>query len=216
MSFTPCVRMLGRLAVLGALVLVAPVAPSSAQKLAARSLDERPNIVLIVLDDMGVDKVGAYMEGPIGLAPPCTPNLDSLAAGGVLFRNVWTNPVCSPSRAQLLTGLHSFRNGVGMGVPPDGSQLGLDVHAHPMLPRVLTGYDSSAVESSRDRTPDLPLDRQVRYSTGVVYKWSEKIQVGANFQFLDAGKAPINNTLLSGNYKNNELYFFSMNVRWMF
>ncbi len=78
------------------------------------------------------------------------------------------------------------------------------------------GYDSSAVESSRDRTPDLPIDRQIRYATGVVYKWSEKIQVGANFQYLDGGKAPVNNSLLSGNYKKNDLYFFTMNIRWMF
>ncbi len=78
------------------------------------------------------------------------------------------------------------------------------------------GYDTSAVDSSRDRTPDLPIDRQVRYATGAAYKWSEKITVGANFEYLDAGKAPVDNSSLSGNYKRNDLYFFTMNIRWTF
>lgn len=68
------------------------------------------NVLVIVLDDVGVDKVSVYAEHP--LAPP-TPNLDALAANGVLFRRAYAQPWCSPSRACLLTGRYSFRTGVG-------------------------------------------------------------------------------------------------------
>lgn len=67
--------------------------------------DPRPasaNIVLVVLDDLGVEKIGAHRESPPAGDPPCTPNIDALAARGLLFRHAWANPVCSPTRAQLL------------------------------------------------------------------------------------------------------------------
>jgi len=70
----------------------------------------RPNIVLILADDMGVDLIGAYGESA---DPACTPNLDLLADEGLLFRNAWSNPTCSPSRAQVLTGRYGFRTGIG-------------------------------------------------------------------------------------------------------
>ena len=101
----------------------------------------RPNIVLIIADDLGVDLVGAYREGA---APACTPNIDALAARGVLFRNAWSNPGCSPTRAQLLTGLHGFRSGVGEIIKPNGGNLGLTLPAE-TLPRALIAYDNAAV-----------------------------------------------------------------------
>lgn len=75
---------------------------------------QRDNVLVIVADDLGVDAVGAY---GLGAAPPPTPNIDALAAQGVLFRNAITNPVCSPTRACLMTGRYSFRTGVGRQIP---------------------------------------------------------------------------------------------------
>ena len=100
------------------------------------------NIVIIVADDMGVDLIGAYGEAT---NPPCTPHLDQLAAQGVLFRNAWANPVCSPTRAQILTGLHGFRNGIGRTVYPTGTQSRGITTQLPTLPKVLVDYESSAV-----------------------------------------------------------------------
>ena len=68
------------------------------------------NVLLIVADDLGVDRVAAYGEHP---DPGNTPVIDALAADGILFRNAWTPPSCSPSRATLLTGRFGFRTGVG-------------------------------------------------------------------------------------------------------
>ena len=58
------------------------------------------HVVVVVLDDVGVDKIAAYGEHPT--AGP-TPVIDSLAAGGLLFRNAYANPTCSPTRARCRT-----------------------------------------------------------------------------------------------------------------
>jgi arylsulfatase len=71
---------------------------------AARS---RPNIVLIMADDMGYSDIGCY-GGEIA-----TPNLDRLAAEGIRFTQFYNMPRCSPTRAALLTGLYSHEAGLG-------------------------------------------------------------------------------------------------------
>ena len=70
---------------------------------------------MIVADDLGTDKVAAYAEHP---SPPRTPHLDALADEGVLFRNAYTYPSCSPSRAAMLTGQHPRRYGLVQWIRP--------------------------------------------------------------------------------------------------
>ncbi|MEZ4297864.1 MAG: sulfatase-like hydrolase/transferase [Polyangiaceae bacterium] len=67
------------------------------------------NVLFIVADDVGVDNISGYGEHTQSAS---TDNIDSLADSGVLFRNAWVNPMCSPSRASLYTGRHAFRHGV--------------------------------------------------------------------------------------------------------
>src|SRR6266850_1382612 len=71
---------------------------------------QHPNIVFIVIDDAGIDKWSIFGYG--GLTPPSTPNIDTLALGGVRFRNVWAMPECSASRASMFTGRYPLRTGV--------------------------------------------------------------------------------------------------------
>lgn len=66
---------------------------------------EKPNIVLILADDLGWSDLGCYG----GEIP--TPNIDALAAGGLRFTQFYNNAVCGPSRASLLTGLYAQRIG---------------------------------------------------------------------------------------------------------
>ena len=68
---------------------------------------ERPNILLILADDLGYSDLGCY-GGEIA-----TPNLDRLAAGGVRFRQFYNNTRCCPTRAALLTGVYPHQAGVG-------------------------------------------------------------------------------------------------------
>ena len=59
-----------------------------------------------MLDDMGKEWVSAYGAGNVS-----TPSIDALAADGMRFDNVWSNPQCTPTRMALLTGQYPFRNG---------------------------------------------------------------------------------------------------------
>jgi len=77
-------------------------APSRAVHIANRTGD-RPNIVLIVADDLGYGEVGAY-----GQRLMRTPTMDRLAAEGLTFTQAYANaPVCAPARCSLLTGMHT-------------------------------------------------------------------------------------------------------------
>src|ERR1051326_8512759 len=90
--------MLTRRDFLGALgaASLAPAAPA-----------KRPNILLIVADDLGYSDPGCY-GGEIA-----TPNLDRLATRGVRFTQLYSSARCCPSRAALLTGQHPHRVGMG-------------------------------------------------------------------------------------------------------
>ena len=71
-------------------------------------MTNKPNIVLILNDDMGYSDIGCY-GGEVE-----TPNLDRLAAGGIRFSQFYNTARCSPSRASLLTGLHPHQTGIGV------------------------------------------------------------------------------------------------------
>ncbi len=68
------------------------------------------NVVLIIADDLGSDWCG-FQEDRIDTVN--MPNVRKLLSRGVRFSNAWANPICSPTRAGMLTGRYSFRTGVG-------------------------------------------------------------------------------------------------------
>ncbi len=69
--------------------------------------DLRPNIVILLADDMGFADLGSF-GGEIS-----TPNIDALAAAGVRFTNFYTHASCSPTRSVLLSGVDTHLNGLG-------------------------------------------------------------------------------------------------------
>lgn len=69
----------------------------------------RPNILLLIADDMGTDAFSPYN---IGVDQPHTPVLNSMMSEGILFMNAWGYPLCAPSRASLITGRYGNKNGV--------------------------------------------------------------------------------------------------------
>lgn len=106
---------------------------------------EAQNVILVLADDFSPYAVAAY-----GLHPDAgpTPTLDALAAEGVLFRNVWGYPTCSPTRASILTGRHPARHGVGQPLAPSDPLRwrGMDP-SRPNLARTLErhGYRTAAL-----------------------------------------------------------------------
>ncbi len=94
-----------------------------------------PNVLVVLLDDVGVDLVGAY--GDVNAAH--TPTLDALAARGVLFETAWATPLCSSTRAALITGQHPRRFGIGAALALDADIVDLPDEAV-TLPEILAGH----------------------------------------------------------------------------
>lgn len=91
-----------RVVLVAACFLVGGLVPSP-------TLAQTPNVLVVLLDDVGRDKVGFLGDHP---NPAPTPTLDRLASEGVVFRNAWATQACSPTRAQLLTGRYADRTGI--------------------------------------------------------------------------------------------------------
>lgn len=72
--------------------------------------EKAPNFIVLIGDDMSVETVGCY---GVGADPARTPQIDQICNSGMRFDNFWSQPVCSPTRATILTGQFGFRNGVG-------------------------------------------------------------------------------------------------------
>jgi len=97
--------MRSKVAALGAMASAAQTSP-----------EERPNVVLIVFDDLGYGDLGAYRS-----SAPATPRLDRLATQGAVFESYYSPmPYCTPARAGLLTGRWPIRTGLTQVVFPEG------------------------------------------------------------------------------------------------
>jgi len=88
--------------------------------------DPPPNILFVVIDDLGADRLALTTDYDPSSpwAPPPTPSIDALAADGVLFRNAYASPTCSPARALIMTGRHGYRTGIGDPIPPNQEEVG--------------------------------------------------------------------------------------------
>jgi len=101
----------------------------------------KPNIVHIVADDLGWKDVGFN-----GCADIKTPNIDALASGGAKLTQFYVQPMCTPTRAALMTGRYPFRYGLQTAVIPSVSDYGLDTTEW-LMPQCLkeAGYRTAIV-----------------------------------------------------------------------
>ena len=106
-----------------------------------------PNVLLVVLDDVGFGHLGCY-GGPIR-----TPNLDKLAAGGLRYRNFHTTALCSPSRGALLTGRN--HHSIGLSAITEGA----------------TGYPSNYGAIPKSAATIAEILKQNGYNTMAQGKW---------------------------------------------
>lgn len=100
-------------------VLMLTLACLTDQVSAGESLNEKPNIVILLADDLGWGDVG-FNGGRID-----TPNIDQLARDGIRLSNFRVEPLCSPTRASLMTGRWPIRYGMGESVITPWRQYGL-------------------------------------------------------------------------------------------
>jgi arylsulfatase A len=80
---------------------------------AAQAADRKPNIVLILIDDFGYECITAN-----GGQSYQTPNVDKLAASGIRFEQCQVQPLCTPTRVQLMTGRYNIRNHLNFDTLP--------------------------------------------------------------------------------------------------
>lgn len=139
--------------VFSAIILVLAVTACQNKSVATkeRAPTDKPNIIVIYVDDLGYGDVGSY--GAVGVE---TPNVDRLAAGGIRFTDAHSAAAtCTPSRYSLLTGEYAFRNNA----------------------RVLAGDAKTLIQPGK---PTLPaMLKKAGYKTGVVGKWHLGLGDGA-------------------------------------
>jgi arylsulfatase A-like enzyme len=106
-----------------------------------RAADNKPNIVYIVADDLGWKDVGFN-----GCTDIKTPNIDKLAATGARLEQFYAQPMCTPTRAALMTGRYPFRYGLQTAVIPSVSTYGLATEEW-LLPQALkeAGYKTAII-----------------------------------------------------------------------
>lgn len=113
----------------------------------AHGQDERPNIVLVLMDNFGYGEVGVYGGGVLRGA--ATPNIDSIAAEGYQLTNYNVEAECTPSRAALMTGRYGIRTRQRTDGPPRGIWFGI------------TQWENTLAEMLSDNG----------YATGIFGKW---------------------------------------------
>src|SRR5215203_2309443 len=131
-----------------ALMSVSLAGPASAQ--AQQPPQQRPNIVVIMGDDIGIWNIGAYHRG---MMAGRTPNLDKIAAEGMIFTDYYAEASCTAGRANFITGQLAIRTGMTT-VGQAGSPIGLPAEA-PTIAKALGSMGYATGQFGKNHLGDL-------------------------------------------------------------
>ena len=111
---------------------------------------EKPNILIIMSDDVGISNISAYSRGLVGYQ---TPNLDRIANEGMMFTDYYAEQSCTAGRSALITGQHPVRTGLTkVGFP--GAALGLQPE-DPTLAELLKNHGYATGQFGKNHLGDL-------------------------------------------------------------
>lgn len=115
----------------------------------------QPNILLVIADDMGLDASPCHSVGDKRVSMP---NLETLCQEGLVFDNAYAAPVCSPTRATIITGKYGFRTGIGAAIPRTNGR-GLSVEEKSLFDHFNeTNYSSAIIGKWHLAGSDASLD----------------------------------------------------------
>ena len=134
-------RVIAIIAAIVGLAIVGDVQPAHAAS--------KPNILFVIMDDIGVDQLELFGYGG-GITPAQTPVLNSLAEAGVMFRNTWASPECSPSRVSFFNGRYPLRHHVMAALLPIDQAISQESPFEMTTPKILrsAGYKSALLGKS--------------------------------------------------------------------
>lgn len=143
------------------------------------------NVIVVLFDDLGAEKLALY-EPKVPAVP--TPTFDALAAEGVVFNNAYAAPMCSAARANLLTGRHARRNGLGFVLQGDYEMFPLEGYLLPeALEQARTSLPWTSVAlgkwnlSSSGNAPDIPNQQGFDWFAGTLTVMSDEIAVPTSY-----------------------------------
>ena len=160
---------------------------------------DKPNIIFILADDLGIGSVSSY-----GADNFKTPNVDKLAASGIRFEHCYSSPLCGPSRALLMTGRYAFRTGM---IDNDTGPL-LKPENETMMPAVIkkAGYVTAQVGKWNQlplQPSDWGFDEYLRFQGSGRY-WNT--QPGKKSYTVNGREVP----LLDGEYLPDQMHEFAV------
>ena len=180
---------------LSALIAVPGILPAAA----AEATPQKPNIIFILADDLGIGSVSSY-----GADNFKTPNIDQLAASGIRFEHCYSSPLCGPSRALFLTGRYAFRTGMTSNGTGDRMKPANEIMIATVLKQA--GYVTGQV-GKWDQMPlqpsDWGFDEYLRFQGSGKY-WNT--QPGGKFYTVNGKETP----LLDGEYLPDKMHDFAV------
>ncbi|MDP6386679.1 MAG: sulfatase-like hydrolase/transferase, partial [Planctomycetota bacterium] len=199
--------------------MLAGVAGLSGSLMATPSTEvAAPNIVLVVLDDVGLGRLAFYGEGT---TPATTPQLSALAAGGVVFSNAWGSAACTPARAMINTGLYGIHSGIG-----SNRSVGLPLNANILPERLAANYTSAAIGKwhlgNNNLGPSHPNDSgyalysgalknfEAKFSNEDYFNWRHTVNGGTSWDSVYAPTVNINDSIQAVN-RLQEPFFLYLN-----
>lgn len=125
--------------------------------------DQRPNILFIMLDDLGKEWISGF-----GASEIKTPAIDKLISTGISFKNVYSMPQCTPTRVTLLTGQYPWRHGWvnHFDVPRWGHGVRFDPNLNPSFPKMLRNAGYSTCAAGKWQINDFRLEPDAMVKAG--------------------------------------------------
>lgn len=162
------------------------------------TVTSKPNVLLVIADDMGIEACPGYN---IGAVKPNMPNLEALANDGITFDNFWTYPICSPTRATIISGKYGYNTGV-LDVGDYGTIKADEKTLHQYIDEITgNAYSHSIIGKWHlsTREPNRATEMGVGYYAGLL---TGAVQDYNSWQFTENGQTTTSNEYVTSKFTN--------------